>query len=153
MAIKTKPKKKATKPSDDPIRLNSMNWPVKSVAAQGDVLLVRVPPNSFAKKYLKPRLNRQIVPGTTRGSRHIVERGKLYDVKWPAVVDVIAAMFPRSGIDLDYEYIGPLIVTDRKTVLTHPEHGDHIYLEAGMHIIAVIYRNLDADNKARRVRD
>lgn len=149
----TKPKKNKPVPSDKPVKLSTKNWPVGSVAAQGDVLLVRIEPPKLLNRKSIQRTDRQIVPGNTRGSRHIVKGGKLYNVRPGILARLVETVTTGKTYSVDSEFIGPLIVTDKNTVLEHPEHGDHVYLEAGTYIVPVIYRNLDAESRSRRVVD
>jgi hypothetical protein len=79
-------------------------------ARQGDiyiVLLANIPSN--ARRMARP--NPQLAPGTTRGSRHILD--SLEGVE----------MFTIPNAD---QLTGPVFRSYRERVVTHPEHGDFI---------------------------
>jgi len=159
MTTTTKPKsvrakaKKANAPAMEsivnnaPRRFADADWPVGSVAHQGDVILVRI---AELTAEAKPRKNRQVADGNTQGSRHILEGGKIYDCNLPAVAKAIKAACPRSSVG--EQYIGPVFLTDDTTALRHPEHGDHEY-DAGMCVAVVFQRNLDAEQREQVARD
>jgi hypothetical protein len=70
---------------------------------QGDIYIAKI--TDADGHSLKETQERQLAPGTTQGSRHIV------------VGD--AAIFTRDGDELT----GPVVVS-RGCTVTHPEHGD-----------------------------
>ena len=76
----------------------------------------------------------QLAPGTTRGSRHILD--SLDGVELYIVKDADALT-------------GPLVVTLKERVVTHPEHGD-VILPPGCY--AITYQRAYAD-ELRRVAD
>ncbi len=91
------------------------------VAHQGDVYIVRVQKHQDvyevhqdlwpqSKKRGPFTVNRQLVPGNTKGSRHVVEGDK---VKVYAV--------PEGSSPLE----GPTIEAEGEWTLTHPEHAHH----------------------------
>ena len=134
--------------NDAPHTFTDADFVVGTVAHQGDVILVRIdalPPSA------KPRKNRQLADGSTQGSRHILERGDVFDCEAAEVVTAIAACC--KGTAVGEQYIGPVFQTKGGVAdLTHPEHGNHSY--CGDMTIAVIYqRNLDSEERAVRVVD
>jgi len=119
------------------------------VSHQGDLILVAI---AKLPKSAKPRKNRQLADGDTQGSRHVLERGEVFDCKASEVVKAIKA---ATGCDVDKKYVGPVFRSPEEPTandLTHPEHGNQGF-PAGC-VIAVVYqRNLDAEERERRTRD
>lgn len=102
---------------------------------QGDVyieLLERVPAGAMAMK-AKGR-SAQLAPGTTQGSRHILD----------SLVGVTMYRLPEATV-LD----GPVIVTDRERTIEHPEHGN-VVLPPGVY--GITYQREFAE-ELRRVAD
>jgi hypothetical protein len=119
------------------------------VSHQGDIIIVcigKLPANAV------PRQNRQLVDGSTQGSRHVLERGDVYDCDPQIVAQLIEK---AAGVTVPSGYIGPVFVSPADPTpydLTHPEHG-HQGFEAGS-VCAVVYqRNLDAEQREVRSRD
>ncbi len=92
----------ATKHSPDVRRVATMD--VDEVARQGDVYLTRIDkmPKGRAVK------DRQLAPGTSKGSRHVIG----------TEVDCAIVMPAKRG-PLD----GPCIDAKSRLVIEHPEHG------------------------------
>lgn len=133
--------------NDDPKMLESFS--VGDVSHQGDLVIVCVeslPPSAT------PRSERQLAIGTTKGSRHVLERGELFDC-FP--LDVVAAIKAANGVEVDGAFVGPMFISPDEPTdsdLTHPEHGNQGF-PAGA-VCAVVYqRNLDAMERAVRARD
>lgn len=124
------------------------DFPVGTVAHQGDLILIRI---GGLPEGAKPRKNRQMAEGNTQGSRHILKVGDAFDCPIAGVQRAIAAVC--KGAKIGDAYVGPVFQTrDGSANLVHPEHGDHCYL--GDMTIAVVYqRNLDAEDRERRVQD
>lgn len=122
---------------------------VGDVAHQGDLIVVRL---SKLPASAKPRENRQLAEGNTQGSRHILERGDVYDAKRS---DVVKAIKAATKVSIAEQYIGPVFVSPAEPTendLTHPEHGNQGF-PAGA-VCAVVYqRNLDAEKREARVQD
>lgn len=118
------------------------------VSHQGDIIIVAIASLPIGAK---PRANRQLADGATQGSRHILERGDVYDCQAAKVVEAIKA---ATGVAVEEQYIGPVFLSPESPSehdLTHPEHG-HQGFPAGT-VCAVVYqRNWDQE-EARRVRD
>lgn len=150
---KTKKTKKAAAPQierivNDAPKLHASFEP-GDVCHQGDIIIVciaRLPTSA------KPRANRQLADGTTQGSRHVLERGDVYDADTNDVVDLIRQ---ATSITVEARYIGPVFVSPAAPTaddLTHPEHGNQGW-PAGT-VCAVVYqRNLDAEEREQRVAD
>ena len=87
------------------------SWPIgKKFGEQGDLYFSRlaaVPPGVHPW----PFAHGQLAPGTTQGSRHIVDltQVRLWVLPHPTPLE------------------GPVIEAPAGCVITHPEHGDHIY--------------------------
>jgi len=124
------------------------DFPVGTAAHQGDLILVRI---ARLPTIAKPRKNRQLATGNSQGSRHVLIIGSPFDCETTDVRKAIADAC--SGIDVGDSYIGPVFVTDNGIAdLAHPEHGDHHY--CGDMTIAVVYqRNLDSEERERRIQD
>lgn len=133
--------------NDDP-KLHSMFDP-PSVAHQGDLIIVAL---KSLPASAKPRENRQLADGNTQGSRHVLERGELFDAD---VLEVSQLIKDACGQSVDAKYIGPVFVAPSEPTendLTHPEHGNQGF-PAGS-ICAVVYqRNLDAEQREQRTVD
>lgn len=88
---------------------------------QGDVYLQRIDKRTAD---WKATTNRQLAPGTSQGSRHIVDGSmKLY-----ASPD--ARPLDRTGNTV--RLLGPQIVAKEPFMLTHPEHA-HFQMPAGVY--------------------
>ncbi len=133
--------------NDDP-KLHATFEP-GDVSHQGDLIIVCIhalPPSA------KIRTNRQLADGSTQGSRHVLERGDVYDCQ---AGEVAAAIQKANGTVVEAQYIGPVFVSPESPTendLTHPEHGNQGF-PAGT-VCAVVYqRNLDAEEREQRVAD
>jgi hypothetical protein len=119
------------------------------VSHQGDLIFVCI---HTLPASAKPRSNRQLAEGNTQGSRHVLERGEVYDCKPKEIADAIRK---TNGAVIEAEYIGPVFMSPEAPTendLTHPEHGNQGF-PAGT-VCAVVYqRNLDAEERAQTVRD
>jgi hypothetical protein len=151
MATKDSKAARAAKPekmvNDAPRSFRDAEWPVGSVAHQGDVILVRI---AALPKPARPRANRQVAEGNTQGSRHVLHGGAIYDCDPAQLAQAINRCCPKAYVGS--EYLGPAFTTDEATALRHPEHGDHEY-EDGMCVAVVFQRNLDAEERAVRSQD
>lgn len=130
--------------NNEPRMFTDADFPVGTVAHQGDMILVRI---DTLPKSAKARPNRQLAEGNTQGSRHIVEGGEVFSAN---AKDVVKSIRQATGKVIDPKYIGPLF-TGPATV-THPEHGHHTY-EGEMVIACVVQRNLDAEGREQRTKD
>lgn len=82
---------------------------------QGDLRIIRLP-DDFDGPIEKRRANRQLVDGSTQGSRHCLD--SLDGVTMYSLVD-------KNVLD------GPIIHTTTKRAIEHPEHGDCTDLPPG----------------------
>lgn len=116
---------------------------------QGDIIIV---PISRLPSSARRRANRQLAEGDTQGSRHVLQRGEIYDA--PAT-ETAWLVREATGCIVGEQYIGPVFVSPEDPTaddLTHPEHGNQGF-PAGM-VCAVVYqRNLDAEEREQRTRD
>lgn len=119
------------------------------VAHQGDLIVICI---HELPKSAKPRKSRQLADGSTQGSRHVLERGDVYDC---APAEVVAAIARANGCKIAPAYVGPVFVSPESPTendLTHPEHGNQGF-PAGR-VCAVAYqRSLDAEQREARVAD
>ena len=116
------------------------DFPVGSVSHQGDVILVSIAEIPATRKVRK---DRQVADGNTRGSRHILKGGRLWDA------DAAGLITDATGARIEPQYLGPVF---RGGELTHPEHGNQTFPK-GCTIAVVYQRNLDAEQREQRVRD
>lgn len=101
---------------------------IGDVARQGDVYCMRVADDVGRGK---ETAERQLAPGTTKGSRHVV------------VGEVRVFEPARRG-----EQVGPIVVAEQRFVVEHPEHA-HFSLPAGTYQVGY---QLDYQTR-RRVAD
>lgn len=97
---------------------------VGQVVRQGDVYLVRLPDNAKLGKETK---NRQLAPGTTKGSRHIVDGTAKLFTDWAAPKELFEETAKALGVHRENilrALMGPAIKSDGAFRVTHPEHAD-----------------------------
>lgn len=128
----------ATKMFDD--------FPVGTVSHQGDIIIVSI---GFVPAPAEPRTNRQLAEGNTQGSRHVLERGEVFDANRQSVADAINRA-TKGKATVDPKYIG--LVFAGPAYLSHPEHG-HQEFPAGCTCAVVYQRKLDAEEREAQVRD
>jgi len=146
-------KRKQTEQQHEPIVNDSpkmhATFEPGDVAHQGDLIIVAI---HTLPRSAKPRKNRQLTDGTTQGSRHVLERGDVYDCD---LAEVAVAIHAANGCSVARAYIGPVFVSPSAPTendLTHPEHG-HQGFPAGA-VCAVVYqRSLDQEQREARVAD
>lgn len=100
-------------------------------ARQGDVYVTRL---NELPELGKPYEGRQLAPGTSKGSRHVVALSvdaDLFDVVQPGPLD------------------GPIIDAKSRLLIEHPEHG-HLDLPPGVY--AVTYQRDYARERADEIR-
>ena len=119
--------------------------PVKMGSRQGDVYFLSVPESVITGKEIK---NRQLAPGSSKGSRHIVEGNvKIFDT-WKAPKELFAKAAQVLRVDrerLVKALSGPAIKAEGAFRVTHPEHADYT-LPAGCY---VTWGQLDPRTMAR----
>lgn len=82
---------------------------VGEICRQGDIYIQRVENDYPRGKIAKTN---QLAPGSSKGSRHIVEGAKVFETTSSEILH------------------GPIIVGEQDFVVTHPEHPDYTF-EAG----------------------
>ena len=119
------------------------------VSHQGDLVIVAI---RSLPASAKPRSNRQLADGATQGSRHVLERGDVYDASPAEVSELILA---ATGLRIDQRYVGPVFVSPAQPTandLSHVEHGNQGFPPKT--ICAVVYqRSLDQEEREMRVAD
>ncbi len=112
--------------NDEPATINQIE--PGDVCRQGDLYLVAL----YVPLPGKPFGSRQLAPGTTQGSRHIVKgRCKVQTVDETEAVAAINRLVPTTrGQRL---FIGPQIIASGAVTITHPEHG-HRTLPPGTYL-------------------
>jgi hypothetical protein len=102
---------------------------------QGDIYITLLDALPKGAKKLKT-FNLQLAPGTTQGSRHILDSS----------VGVTAYTLANAT-----EFDGPILKLKSERTIQHPEHGDYILPPR---LYAISYqRTQDAMDRARRVQD
>lgn len=119
------------------------------VVRQGDLYVVCI--TGYTQQLvLKATKRRQLAPGTSQGSRHVLKGTcRIFTVQSPrslALAAIADALAPRK-VDLHEELLGPLFETVGEVELDHPEHGNRL-LPAG-ETFAVIYQRAFAQEEAR----
>lgn len=94
---------------------------VGEFARQGDVYLERI--SSLSKDWTKTG-NRQLAPGTSPGSRHVVTKGP--------TLFVSPELIPRENTRTGVRLLGPQIEAREPFTVEHPEHA-HITLPPGLY--------------------
>ena len=110
------------------------------VVRQGDLYLVCL---ADAPKEGKIIQDRQLAPGTTQGSRHVVEGDCVIRTKNTNAIQQLHPSTPK-------ELIGPSIECISDCPVTHPQHGDKIL--PGGTSWGVVYQRAFAD-EIRRIQD
>lgn len=152
-ATKTRKSQKLPSPSAEAIVNNQPrlleSFEVGDVAHQGDLTIIRI---ASLPATAKPRADRQLAEGSTQGSRHILERGDVFDASPGEVARLIRQ---ATKCEVDARYVGPVFRSPPAPTpndLTHPEHG-HQGFPAGA-VCAVVYqRNLDSEEREQRTQD
>ena len=117
------------------------------VVRQGDLYLTVIEVLPPSAKKVKEK---QLAPGTTQGSRHVAS-AQLYEVDKREIAEAIVKANLKASMDVE-RFVGPVVVFDKASPVTHPEHG-WVTMPAGS-VCAVTYqRNLDQEEKERRVQD
>jgi hypothetical protein len=99
-------------------------FPVGKAVRQGDVYILRLPDNA---KLTNATKNRQLAPGTTKGSRHIVEGEVKLFQGWTPPADLFASTAKALSVSRErlLEMLaGPAIEANGAFRVTHPEHAD-----------------------------
>ena len=119
-------------------------WGPGDTAHQGDLIFVALPklPGS-----IQPRKERQLAEGDTKGSRHVLRGGKIFDASKKELRQMIREI---ADMDVEEKYIGPVFAG--ACTVEHPQHA-HQEFPAHKATVVVFQRNLDAEEREQRVRD
>jgi hypothetical protein len=115
------------------------------VFRQGDLYVIAID----APLAGKPYGSRQLAPGTTQGSRHVIHGD--YDVlavDEDEATKVLNRLIPATKGQR--QFIGPMIVARGEVTIGHPEHGDRT-LPAGTYLVT--YQRSYARDEIRRTMD
>jgi hypothetical protein len=119
------------------------------VVRQGDLYLVAL--GAEMQIALRPTSDRQLAPGSTQGSRHVLDGPcEVFSASPADVLPLIVAALAPAKTELYAELVGPVFRTLGETTVTHPEHGDRV-LPAG-ECFAVVYQRQHAQ-QVRRTQD
>lgn len=130
-----------------PIIRRHDTWSIGDCAHQGDLTLVCI--GKLVPGSAKPRKDRQLAPGSTVGSRHVVEGGEVFDCSPAAIVRLIQDATNRR-VDPAPQYIGPVFAGP--CVIRHPQHQDQAFPADTMTAV-VFQRNQDAEEREHRAVD
>jgi hypothetical protein len=120
------------------------DFPLGTVSHQGDIIIVSI---GSLPKSAKPRKSRQLAESNTQGSRHILDKGDVFDADRR---DVIALIKTATKSEVAEQYVGPVFTGP--AYLDHPEHGHQAFPKGC--VCAVVYqRNLDSEEREARVAD
>ncbi len=99
------------------------------VVRQGDLYLIAL---DESPTKAKPYLGRQLAPGSTQGSRHVVDgECYLFEAESDSALAILNRLIPATeGFEV---FLGPAIVAAEPVTITHPEHG-HRTLPAGAYL-------------------
>lgn len=115
------------------------------VVRQGDLYLVAL---KRLPEKRKATAERQLAPGTSQGSRHVLAGDcEVFTAEAEDVRGLIAEALP--GADVPAQLVGPVFRTKGEVTVTHPEHG-HRTLPAG-ECFAVVYQRAFADEVRRQL--
>jgi hypothetical protein len=115
------------------------------VIRQGDIYLVAI---GAKPAHAKATTNRQLAPGSSQGSRHILQgECTVYTCKPEEVVALIRKSLPKA--DLHPVLIGPVIETTAQCELTHPEHGNRVLPDG--EVFASVYQRAFAEEVRRQL--
>jgi len=93
--------------------------------------------------------DRQLAPGTTQGSRHVLEgECEVFSASAADVMPLIAKAMHPATTELHAELMGPVFRTLGEVTVTHPEHGDRV-LPTG-ECFAVVYQRQHAEEVRRQ---
>lgn len=124
-------------------RVSTMS--IGDVVRQGDVYLVRI---ACLPKSAKPIKDRQLAPGSTQGSRHVLAGPcAIYTAD---AADLAALIKSAAKCEVPTALIGPCFAPQSDVTIEHPEHA-HRILPAEC-IGVVVYQRAFAE-EVRRVRD
>jgi len=126
--------RKGANPETRVIDGEDVDLPYGYNARQGDAYIQRLPIDEVDVSGFAPTTERQIAPGKTVGSRHVVTTAD--DSSRPADI------YDRGGNELT----GPVIVAPQGFYLSHPQHADIDFRLPGAYLCT-----FPADEKAREL--
>ena len=128
--------------NDEPATIATMS--AGDVVRQGDLYLVAIDEMpASAGRYP----GRQLTPGSTQGSRHVVEgECTLYTPQAASAQAILDRLIPAAAGSL--HFFGPVVLAAGPVTITHPEHG-HRTLPAGTYLTT--YQRSWADEIRRQV--
>jgi hypothetical protein len=113
---------------------------------QGDIYIVLL---DCKPAEASPFKGRQLAPGNTQGSRHIVEGDcRLFTPTEADAIRILTGLVPATKAHR--QFLGPVIVAAEPVTITHPEHG-HRTLPAGTYLVT--YQRTRLDSELRRAED
>lgn len=117
------------------------------VIRQGDLYVVAL---KGLPSTARPIKDRQLAPGTSQGSRHVLKGDcQVYEADRRQIMTLIGGAMVPAKVELHEPLIGPVFETKGEVELDHPEHGNRI-LPAG-EVFAVVYQRAFAEEVRRQV--
>ena len=119
---------------------------------QGDVMIVCL--TGTKVKLGNGITDRQLAPGTSQGSRHVLEGGcEIFAAAdKSALIRQIHKIAPATKAllspDRDEPLIGPIVRTKGECEITHPEHGN--WRVPGGETLAIVYQRAFSDQVRRQ---
>jgi hypothetical protein len=115
------------------------------VIRQGDVYLIAIAELPEKRTLTE---NRQLAPGTSQGSRHVIlGECEVFEADPAQTMALVGTAC--KGLDLKPELMGPVVRTLAAVELDHPEHGNKV-LPAN-ECFAVVYQRAFADTVRRQL--
>jgi hypothetical protein len=114
---------------------------------QGDLFIVCL--KSLPAKRM-PTKNRQLAPGTSQGSRHVLAGDcEIFEADKEQCMAAVREALAPASVELHAVLMGPVFRTIGETTVEHPEHGWRV-LPAG-ECFAVIYQRQFGEEVRRQV--
>ena len=121
---------------------------IGDVIRQGDLYVVAI---LELPEKRTPTTQRQLAPGTSQGSRHVlVGACEIYEADKGQAISMILQALAPAKIELHEALIGPVFRTLGEVALDHPEHGNRV-LPSGECFAVVFQRQFGEE--VRRVQD
>jgi hypothetical protein len=119
------------------------SWEPGDVSHQGDIIVVCL---KSLPKSAKPAATKQVIDGSTQGSRHVFT-GAVYDCDPNEIVEAIRSLL-KTEISPSY---AARVIAGPGT-LEHPEHGHQVFPDHAASA-CIVQRSLDSEERERRVQD
>lgn len=148
--MKTAVETKASAPSIETSRVACIahdTWAAGDCCHQGDLIFVCL---GEKPRKLEARANRQIAEGDTRGSRHVVAGGEVYDGNPKELMGLVKLATNDRVVVSRLAYIGP--VFEGPCVVEHPEHQHHSFPKDTLTCV-LFQRNQSAEDREGRALD